>query len=297
MIYVDISGGIGNQLFQYAFARDVSLKLNEKLVLDDTWYQQSTDRFFRLDYFNINARVGLKKYEKLYHAFHNNTFVPRQLRKILPQLIYNKSYYISQKKFCFYPVEIKGFNRRIGLGGLWQSEKYFEKSTSIIRNDLQFNDDMFPEIVLDKGVLIQNENSIMLHVRRGDYLSVPIYENLEKKYFIDAIELVCSKINAPKFYIFSDDINWVQFNLLNYFEKQNINYCIIGFTKTDIEDFFLMSKCRHAIISNSTFSWWAAWLNENNQKLIIAPDRWFKREVTKYPDIDILPGRWIKIHV
>jgi hypothetical protein len=135
----------------------------------------------------------------------------------------------------------------------------------------------------------------MLHVRRGDYLKVPIYQILESEYFENAIQIVLSNISTPIFYIFSDDLKWVSDNLVSLFIKNNINFHLINDTKIDIEDFYLMSKCKHAIISNSTFSWWAAWLGDSNKKLVIGPEKWFKIGVDNYNNFDIIPNRWIKI--
>lgn len=297
MIFVNINGGIGNQLFQYAFAKHVSIIKNDSINLDIRWYKKSKDRFFRLNYFNIDAKVGLTTKDSIYHSFHDLSFFSRQVRKVLPKFLFNNKYYIAQQQFHFYDYFINEINtpQNIYLGGLWQSELFFGSTAAAVKKDLQFKNELFSEIMLSKANEIINENSIMLHIRRGDYLKLPIYEILGVDYFIRAIELILARVSEPKFYIFSDDMIWVKANLSNYFKQKNITAYIVNDTKIDIEDFFLMSKCKHAIISNSTFSWWAAWLNENSDKLIIGPDKWFKPEITEYLGIDIIPDRWIKL--
>ena len=178
------------------------------------------------------------------------------------------------------------------LNGYWQSEKYFNSAKDIILNDYKCNfkeNDVNLEVLKD----IENTNSVSIHVRMGDYKSS---ENADRhfvirdaKYYERAIERIKKSVDNPKFFIFSNDIQWVKENL------PLDNSVIIDWNqgKDSYKDMFLMSKCKHNIIANSSFSWWGAWLNENKDKLVIAPDRWFNN--IQAPDV--ICDSWIKVEV
>jgi hypothetical protein len=178
------------------------------------------------------------------------------------------------------------------LQGYWQSERYFSHFSRTIRTDFQFqeyNDPSFDEL----KSRIENENSIFLHIRRGDYLSNPstlaLHGICSLDYYLKAVSIISSNISQPVFYIFSDDLNWANDNLSINFPHHFVegNSGLYSF-----RDLHLMTLCRHSIIANSTFSWWGAWLNANPDKIVIAPRRWF---ANRPQPTDLYPPSWILI--
>ncbi|MBY0244074.1 MAG: alpha-1,2-fucosyltransferase, partial [Sphingobacteriaceae bacterium] len=205
------------------------------------------------------------------------------------------------RKLKFYPYYIEqrdfNYNSRYGkfsgtqikyLDGYWQSEKYFGVHANVIRDDFNFPD-------LDKvnklcAPQIMQSNSVSLHVRMGDYVNHPLHGGIcTLKYYQQAIELMKSKIEAPIFFIFSNDIEWCKQNL----DIINAVYVTGNIGENSFRDMQLMSLCQHNIIANSSFSWWGAWLNNNRNKIVIAPKIWFNDESINTSDL--LPDGWMKI--
>lgn len=181
-------------------------------------------------------------------------------------------------------------DKYIYLWGLFQSEKHFKKYRKEILRTFRFKNNMSNQ---NKKLakLIQNSNSISLHVRRGDYLASSSDQHiLSPHYYKVAINYIAERVKNPHFYIFSDDIEWAKENI-----KLSHPHTFVEHNKKDFSynDMRLMSLCKHNIIANSTFSWWGAWLNENPDKIVISPDIWLKSD----PDFinDIVPKEWIKL--
>jgi hypothetical protein len=164
-----------------------------------------------------------------------------------------------------------------------------------IRTDFQFNK-ITDEVNLNHIQKIQDCNSVSLHIRRGDYISIQKNASkfiaLDIQYYENAIKKISSLISNPIFFVFSDDVDWVKQNLKSEFET---HYISNNNTKTtSYIDMQLMSMCQHNIIANSTFSWWAAWLNSNTNKIVISPSKWFQHFDVNMDDI--LPDTWLRIN-
>jgi len=267
-----VSGGLGNQMFQYA----LYLALKEKgrnVKLDTSLYSHvEMHNGYELDRcFNVND--ALVKYSKVH------LFFLRVILKIKPSIFlyednlqYNNGVYTTK---CRY------------LSGSWQSEKYFIQIEDIIRKSFIFKD-------IDKRNLsiteeIKSYNSVSLHIRRGDYLGNSIYTGVcTEEYYLEAIEKLLSRIklkNRIHFYIFSDDKSYAN----QFIGKLNYPAHLIDFNKgsDSFKDMYLMSQCKHNIIANSSFSWWGAWLNNNPDKIVIAPKHWFNvKNVDLYKDFE-----------
>lgn len=284
---VKLNGGLGNQMFVYAFARAMMIRHNAKLLFDNSLY----DNYFRdmgLNAFNVVldfAPNGLiSKLKTPYYS------VFSRLNKYLKYPIFHKSSHVIERKFE-YDSSVIDINRDAYFDGYWQTEKYFCDVAPIIRNELQFKDS---NIVDDNNLLsdILDAESVSVHVRRGDYIKNEATRKkffvCDKQYFTNAISYIKSRLSNPKFFIFSDDPQYVVENFC--LDKNNI----LIESKSYFEDFYLMQRCRHHIISNSSFSWWAAWLGETNTSITIAPDRWFTAHV-RLNYSDIVPERWSKI--
>jgi hypothetical protein len=174
--------------------------------------------------------------------------------------------------------------------GGFQSEKYFKPIADIIRNDLSFKN-FIPDndtLALEKKIL--NFNSVSIHVRRGDYVNNKIYDVCTMAYYEKAMKAIRERTADPHFYIFSDDIHWC----MNQFHDPYCTFVDVQQSREDpLNDMRLMSLCKHNIIANSSFSWWAAWLNNNSQKIVICPYIWFDR--SDVPIEDKMCEGWLKI--
>jgi hypothetical protein len=280
-------------MFQYAFGRKMSLINNTKLYLDLSWFNEKNQDFPRqyvLDKFNINAEIAnpiiINKVRggfSNYHSIYN-----RILKKICP-FLFKKIIY--EKNVIFDPT-IFNYNGDKYYDGYWINYKYFIDINDIILEELTLKVN-FGKSKRDLIDEIRSRNSISIHIRRGDYAKIDSTKKfhglLSKKYYESSIEKIVQIVNEPHFYFFSDDIAWV---------KENYNIaCPHTFVENspDGEEYFdlvLMSMCKHNIIANSTFSWWAAWLNNNPGKVIFLPYKWSK----VIPDSsEIVPKSWNNI--
>jgi hypothetical protein len=293
MITVKLKGGLGNQLFQYAFGRAVSLKLETPLNLDITAFdnpdEMETERDFGLNCFNIQAKILNES------SVSKVDFVKSKIDKTI-RLIKNTLNPYSG--YIFEPKNLEA-KENATLEGSWQTEKYFSEIETILRYDLTLKNKLSPKAKLFKDRIKQVEDnggvSTSLHIRRGDYVTDK-YANtyhgvLDMTYYQKAISTLQSKLCGKQLvlFVFSDDISWVKENL-----KTEVPYvCVSRPEISDYEDMYLMSQCNHNIIANSSFSWWGAWLNPRKDKIIIAPKRWIKdpRANTN----DVTPLDWLKI--
>lgn len=183
-------------------------------------------------------------------------------------------------------LEIDG----VYLSGYWQTEKYFSGIENEIKTLFKFRDCLRGKNrEYQERIQSDEYESVSLHVRRGDYVGNSEVDICGKAYYQRALEIICSKIKKPKFFIFSDDLAWCRQKL----GIENAVY-IAGNTGGDsYKDMQLMTLCRHHIIPNSSFSWWGAWLGEKEDSIVIGPKRWFNgREIHRE---DIVTDRWIKV--
>jgi len=295
MIISRLNGGLGNQMFQYALGKVVSYLNKTNYFLDISLYdhQQEVDtpRSYELDLFsNIKATIAkktlLEKFTK-----------PNKLKLLLNHYLkLNLQAYppkwIRENGHQFHPeiLELKGDYL---LDGYWQTEKYFKKYRNLILEDF-----VFPKKTSQKNrniiKKITNSQAVSLHVRRGDYVSNKLtnayHGAVSLNYYEKAINLIKKKVKNPLFIIFSDDPKWCKNNLP---VPKNSIFVDHNKGKQSFEDMRLMSLCKHNIIANSSFSWWGAWLNQNSNKIVIAPGSWFKNKDSN--TTDIIPSNWIKI--
>lgn len=284
---VRITGGLGNQMFQYAFARTI-----EELTKVDTYIDildyKTAKRSFGLDNFNIRIKYANEKDRSSLQT--KNFKLKRQLKKILgvPYKISNTHYKEINFEYSETPL-LK--SAPCYFDGLFQSEKYFKSIESELRKEFSFKD----ENAFKKNESyekIKSENSVSIHIRCGDYISRAKTKKIlyvcKPLYYKRAIDFVKKIIPESKFFIFSDDHNWVKNNL-----EISDDFIFVN-SNSDVEDMYLMSQCKNNIISNSTFSWWAGWLNGNLDKKVISPDIWFTPHA-KINFSDIIPSSWTKI--
>lgn len=286
-IIVKLQGGLGNQLFQYAFGRHLSLKNNTNLKLDISFFRNSTLRQYALDKFAISAQfASLNEFELLKQKSYSRF---NRLKKIF---LNTGACYMREENIAFDPSYLNA-GPNTALEGYWQCEDYFISSAVQIRKDLEIK--IGPSV--DNAALlseIKTGNSISIHVRRGDYQSpgiVSIHGCCTMDYYHEAIKVMASRVDMPFFYIFSDEPDWVERNmqLMPPFKIVDINN-----NNTAYEDLRLMANCKHHIIANSTFSWWGAWLNPNKDKIVIVPKQWFADKELQSSS-SMIPQNWIRL--
>lgn len=294
MIIVKLIGGLGNQLFQYAVGKAVSLRHGTEFRMDISGYKHQsgiTPRAYALDTFNIDEcfasvdEIGkFKNTPRLKIASH----FEKMLAKFLG--IKTGNYFI-EPRFCFNP-EIFDLGADAYMDGYWQTEKYFRDIESVIRREFILKDKFGIE---NKEITkeIRNSHSVSLHIRRGDYVAnvstKKVHGTCTLEYYAEAIRHIAEKTEHPVFYIFSDDIVWVRENLVIDYPTVYVSDGILK----DYEELILMSYCKHNIIANSSFSWWGAWLNGNPEKIVVVPRQWFAD--ASIDTSDIIPDTWIKL--
>ncbi len=267
MVIVKLMGGLGNQLFQYALGKNLAVLNNTKLKLDLSYFQENTERKYRLDKFLTKAEFA----------------TPDEVASAVEICEQNLSFdpYLLQRSGDIY------------LRGYWQSELYFKNIEHLLRTELVLKNEISlqSKVVFDQ---INRVSSVAIHVRRGDYVSNKVtnaYLGLcPLEYYQYAVRELRKDLTDLHFFIFTDDPEWVA--SVPFF--QDLSAVIIRDNlEKEWEDLHLMSACNNFIIANSSFSWWGAWLAPKQDKIVYAPDKWFQN-----PDassIDIIPARWRRL--
>lgn len=285
MIIVKLQGGLGNQLFQFAAGLALARRHATPLKIDTSFLKADplghyTKRELELNVFDLELKEATEEDLKRF-PLHENRYI-RKLKEWVPfsfnTMVFNERGHHFNPYFSKLPANTY-------LNGYWQSEQYFKPVSPELKTVLKFK----PGNVLSDPELekrITDTNSVSIHVRRGDYVSLNSANTFHgicgPDYYQKAISLFPADAT---FYVFSDDLEWCRENLHSGQSMEFIK------TPNAYTDFYLMHKCRHHIIANSSFSWWAAWLNQNPEKKIIAPSRWFASAATP----DIYPENWIKL--
>lgn len=284
---MNLAGGLGNQMFMYAFGRAQAARYSQKLYFTThTFAKNELGRKYRLDKLNITNDMRFVDQDPcvymLFNAkrlmFESIIRMRKESKKDIGTVLkYAKmGYFYSLSSEYIKPVFV---NRYINYyNATFQSEKYFASIRDQVKNELK------PRKVTEKcstfGRKLQDEQSVCVHIRRSDYCTDPSLNVCGKKYYIDAIAAMRQKLHSANYYFFSEDIEWVKKN----FRDERFYY--VDFTESEIEDLYLMSKCRHFIIPNSSFSWWGQYLSENcggGKKIVIAPSRWYPAGKQAYP--------------
>lgn len=276
MIIVKLISGLGNQLFQYAIGRKLALMHNVDLKVDTSFFANQNLRSYKLSPYNINtSEATSNEVNSLLNLYQSSGLIAKAYRRIEQYIPKRHRHYFREDEWWVYEPELLRSNPSIYIDGYWQHYRYFENVPSQIFDELTLKEP-YPfeaQIFLDK--IINNESAVALHIRRGDYVTDPNAQSLmgvlPLDYYRQAIVYVKSRVEKPIFYVFSDDLQWASENL-----KLDADIVLIDIAqgKLDYIELDLMSKCKHAIIANSSFSWWGAFLNRNPEKIIVAPAQW-----------------------
>jgi len=288
-----IAGGMGNQLFSYSAARRLALVNNAELILDDTSGFTRDYRFcrhYQLDHFNITSRKATKS-ERLEPLSRIRRFAKRAYNRRRP---FEDRKYIQQKGVNFDHRLIKFKPRGTTyIEGYWQSEKYFLDVEQTLRADLRIIPPIdSPNLAIASA--IQRRVAVAVHIRFFDAPQANETNNISKDYYIRSIAEMERFVPNAHYFIFSDRPNAARSQLKL---PANRMTCISN-NNGDINayaDLWLMSKCNHFIIANSTFSWWGAWLAETTNKCVITPRGEVHDGIMSWGFDGLLPDKWIKI--
>ena len=298
MIVVKLQGGLGNQMFQYAFAKHLALKnktdlkLDLRFLLDRKPIENVVFRDFDLDIFKIQSLDIANDYEMdLFDEEIQQNWIKRIIKKILKREVSHlseKNFYFT--KSCFLR------SRFIYVEGFFQSEKYFKKIEKKLRQEFTFKHSL-TKFELELKNKIVATNSVCVNFRRSDFVELKSSKDTHGfvglDYYGEAIKIIESKIQNPHFYVFSDDIEWCENNFKVDFPITYVSHEYKGYKFSTYLQ--LMSSCKHFIIPNSTFGWWAAWLSNNPNKIVIAPRKWFNNQELQKQTFDLYPKNWISI--
>jgi hypothetical protein len=281
MVIIKLKGGLGNQLFQYAYGRVLAIKNNVEVRYEFEGKSGDTAREYKLGFFNTKAPFPTpeesRKVKKSYGMFStiNDLFKKKILRQYnigyVPSTLLKKSGYVE---------------------GYWQSYKYLNQIKKELLQEIQLKnpiDIKYAELIKQ----MRDTQSVSVHIRRGDYINDPKTKAEHYcfgiEYYNEAFEIIREKIKSPTLFIFSDDIIWAKDNVRTdiptiFISDENI---------LDYESFILATYCKNHIIANSSFSFWIAWLDQKPEKIVLAPKKWNNRYQSKYKDL--LPPEWITI--
>ena len=279
MIISRLHGGLGNQMFQYAAGAALADRLGVPLALDPRPALAKNQGDLR-EIFDLPVTDTA-------------TLPPDRSTQPLAYLVWRllgRSPKLRREKGLGYNIGFESWGDGAYLHGYWQSERYFERIIPRLRTDLVMRPPMSPANA-DMAEQIAAGPSIALHVRRGDYVALGASAVCDQAYYTAALAAVSDGLTTrPRVFVFSDDPAWARDNLSVPFEKTVVD---LNGRDTAHEDMRLMSLCTHNVIANSTFSWWAAWLNQNPDKRVAAPVQWFGNTHQHNPDI--LPEKWLRI--
>lgn len=280
---VQINGGLGNQMFQYAYYR----------------YLKQFDNIFNMTMLDLSAIVNYNRHNgwELHKVFNCdiNALDNNKIETIKSQTGFLRNFKIlyEPKETFFQLPKYKGSKKYRFHYGYWQNEGYIKPIADRVKSDFKFDS---TKLSLENRRIeeqILSGQSVAIHIRRGDYVSLPAAAALHGglctlDYYKRAIAYVQDHLRETiNFYLFSDDTEWVEEN----FNLPNQTIISHNFGENSWQDMYLISKCKHQIIANSSFSWWGAWLNNNPEKIVIAPKRWLNNHI----ETDIVPTNWIKL--
>ena len=297
MIIVNLKGGLGNQMFQYAIGYCLSKKKNTNLYFDTRLMEEhkinppprNVPRDYDLDVFDIEKK--LVKNNDLFKVllFSNNY----RIRKFITIILDKFSLFAFYEKNRLYDQRILiSKYKNLYLDGLWQSEKYFKDNRDEIIKIYNFDKIKNNKKNIDFLNKINFNKSICLNVRRTDFINNPEHNLVNMEYYKKAVQKIQSIIgNDIELYIFSDDLDWCKNNFSFIDKKYFIEHSLAGYKFYNY--LYLMSNFKNFIIPNSSFAWWAAWLSKKNDKVVIVPEKWSGLVNQKF--IDIIPQNWIKI--
>jgi hypothetical protein len=300
MVIVQGVGGLGNQLFKYAAAKRLAYDLNTDVKIDLSIYEnKNLLRIFKLDKFNVNFNTATYDEILTYKNKEAKSIFTRLLAKVnVPNNPYLKASHVYEYDFNS-PIDFlksKKLNREgqnsFYLQGWFNSPLYFDSIKEIIQEEFMLKTEYLKNknIAKIKEVIEKNE-SVSIHLRFGDYLTNTNFATLNEEYFASGIDEIYKEMTNPIFIVFTDDKERAE----DFLRKMDVKMMYTNVSSEhDYLDLYLMSKCKHNIIANSTFSWWGAWLNTNTDKIILAPSIWYNNIhlQRRHVNYGMIPHSW-----
>lgn len=294
MKIVKLKGGLGNQMFQYAFAMLLKTRTNEEILLDYSSFKlikNDSIRMPRIEKFDISINeakpVQIKNNSRFAYIGNSQSRIYKIL--MLLESLTNKRYFMEHSRAYIDPSNLLDYEY---YDGYWQSYRYVDEVKELLLSDFKPN---YPLSRTTKEWIkkVSSENSVFVGIRKGDYAASKKerahYGSFGEKYYIKAMEYIENLIDNPVYYIFSNDISWCKNNL--NFGCREIHYRDKELQTDDFEELIIMSSCKHAIIINSTYHWWGAELINNPDKVVLCPKKWFFDD----KPINIVRPEWIQI--
>jgi hypothetical protein len=303
MKIVKVAGGLGNQMFQYAFARALEARSGEDVYLDTSTYEYMPAH----NGFELGKVFAVQYHEAREVDVERLGTRPRSVtEKIRRKYFTKRSHYID--RYFRYDPKIFELQGDRYFEGYWQSEKYFAPVTDGLRKEFVFISDpgsQNRQILEETKKARSSETSgrhnlVSVHVRRGDSLRLASTRVCTGAYYANAFALVRERLESPMFLVFSDDVPWCRHNL--GLDDEEVFYVEWNKGTDSWRDMWLMSRCSGHIIANSSFSWWGAWLDPKPDKLVIAPEQWSLDKPSRlgyyrYDFRDIVPEAWLKAQI
>jgi len=279
-------------MFQYAAGRSLANRLGTELMLDLGAFDHYDLRRYELGAFDIHAGVATAYDLSLAGS---KTRSPSWLSRLGSLLGLNSSMALYKEADFTYDENILGLRAPVCLDGYWQSERYFFDVAVLLRQEFtlkqpfdEANRRIFEQIIDPQS------QAVSLHVRRGDYVTnahtAQYHGVCSLDYYRLAVDYIAERVSKPYFFVFSDDPDWVRNNL-----TMEHPMTIVAANSADrgVWDMTLMKSCRHHVVANSSFSWWGAWLNPSEEKIVIAPKLWFSG--ASLDTRDLIPSSWIRL--
>ena len=291
MIITRLKGGMGNQMFQYAMALSVAQKLDVELKIDlcslldrskgDFVYRNYDLSIFAVPPNFVHSESLLQSLSK---------FKSSKITKFFRDRVNRGRSHVKETAFQFDPKYKEQAVDNTIFEGWFQSHRYFCDIAPLIKQRFTFKNDILPKSqnLLQK---IKNTNSVCLNVRRTDFLKVDMLNATNLDYFLSAAKRMGECTENPEFFIFSDDIAWCRENILLDHPLTVVGHEHKGEKFGNYMQ--LMTACRHFIIPNSSFAWWAVWLNDHDEKIVIAPKTWFTDPAIDTSDLAM--DSWLRI--
>jgi Glycosyl transferase family 11 len=292
-IIVQLQGGLGNQLFQYATARSLSLEKNVPLLLDSTWYGHT--------YEDVTTRVLLLKQLKTAGSVVSMEPIlrkPKRFRRFLQNICPISPFVLDEKiayHFDSHILKVPAFIQQdLYLMGYWQSYKYFEAIKSVLASELTPLKPFLPHYLTYLDA-IKKTQSAMVHIRRGDYVTLNsanrVHGIMRLEYYIHGMNNLMERNPETHFFVFSDDLSWAKQHLpnlgrLTFVESTDAENAVIY----ELE---LMKYCKSYLIANSSLSWWGAWLSYNKDAFVICPKHWTQDFSKDWGDL--IPPNWVQL--
>jgi len=301
MIIVKMMGGLGNQLFQYAFGTSLAQKLSQETVYDISWFVHERTRILRLNYLGLSLKYktaggiyAILKKSAIYCSARSKLIRSlKPLQKLENVYEFKTSFFNTIVKEKDFNIEKIKNNKNYYFDGYWQNPEYFEDVRNLILSEIRFPEFQNSQDLNLKKQICDSE-SVAIHIRRGDYVSDSwanqTLGTCSIEYYQKAAEHIMSKHTNAKFFLFSDDPDFVKTNF-GFLPNATL---VSDSIRSEIDELNLMHSCKNFIIANSSFSWWGAWLSQNPEKIVIAPRQWYKNKEAN-EQCKIVPDNWVRL--